>query len=77
MNEIFEPQRLQNLITETGGEFVGDLVYHQADQRLEDRCWRPFLSLHSGKPCSYNSENKLLGGSAPFAAGAIRGFACF
>lgn len=77
MNETVEPQRLQNWITGMVVSFEGDLVYHQPFQALEDRCWWAFLSLHTGKSSGYNSENQLLGGSAPFAAGATGGFACF
>ena len=77
MNETVEPQRLQNRITGMVVGFEGDLVYHHPFQALEDRCWRAFLSLHTGKSSGYNSENQLLGGSAPFGADVTGGFACF
>ena len=43
MNDTFEPQRLQNWITGTGGVLAGNLVYHLQFPGLQDHCCQFFL----------------------------------
>ena len=43
MNDTFEPQRLQNWITGTGGVLEGNLVYHLQFQGPHDHCCQIFL----------------------------------